>query len=521
VLGFLLSSRHKWQVLNYISFGLNIIATIFVAASVGVIHETFGLLEGITLGFMFVSFGIHTLLPVFTNINLKKQFTGTDFLLITLTTAINLILFYIMFAVYSIDDWSGFLSLFFAAFYIGLYFLVRTKFKLDFSVRTLFWSTALVFLILFMPMQFNIRWISFGWVLQGAVLVIYGILKNRKVAFTAGFAISIIAVIGFIIMDVFIGNFAGTNTVGRFNIFVYKYLFVTLSSIVVLIALIYKRKLILGYIGSDRRYFIQNIYKNPSQAYAILVYLNACGFLLYCVFQIFYSIRGEALSQNNNIRFFMFISMLVSLFFMGVALPKWFKAKGVCGASIGVSLVSLMFMFVVMCFRLPVFNSGEIGSQVGMGIAVTATVLVSMYVFYDLYIRCCEMEGGKGKKSVVIALAGYFLFWYSFILMWQFRIHFSSIAITIAYIVVAFVCIGLGLYMRSASTRRFALVVAGIAIVKLFVIDILALNISTIAQVILFISFGVAFLGMGFLYQVFYKRFAKTEKDGEGKIERK
>ena len=520
VLGFLLSSRYKWQVLNYLGFGLNIVATIFVASAVVVIstYEEFTLLKGITLAFMFISFGLHTILPVFTNIKLRSRFTSTDFILIMLVTAINLILFYIMFAFYGLSNYTGYLSLFFVAFYIGLYLLVRKFFILENSIRTLFWMTALVFLILFMPMQFSVSWISFGWVLQGVVLVIYGLLKGKDIVLKTGLGISIIAIVGFIVMDVIIGNVLQTNVLeSGINIFVYKYLFITLASLAVVGVLIYKRKLILGYFGQDRRHYIQGAGANYPQIYTGLAFINATGFLVYSVFQIFHATALEQISYNSSMRFIMFMFMLSMLFFMGVVAPKLFKAKSVYNVGIGISIVSLVFMLVIFSFRLSVFDGGEVGARVGMGFATAGTALVSLYIFYDLFIRLSELSDGTGKKLVIIASSCYFLFWYTFLLMHQYGVAFSSISITVAYIVVAFVCIGLGLYMRSAYTRRFALVVAMLAILKLFIIDIWALDIDMIFQIISFVAFGIMFLGMGFLYQIFYKRFAKLDEEKDKK----
>jgi uncharacterized membrane protein len=88
----------------------------------------------------------------------------------------------------------------------------------------------------------------------------------------------------------------------------------------------------------------------------------------------------------------------------------------------------------------------------------------------------------------------------------QYRLALTNIAFSAAYIAAAFVCIAIGLWRRSAATRRFALALSVIAIAKLFLIDSFKLTLGY--RVAGYFIFGIVLIGMSLLYQVFYKKFA-------------
>ncbi|MCL2797353.1 MAG: DUF2339 domain-containing protein [Firmicutes bacterium] len=535
VSGFLLSSKYKWQILNYIAFGLNIFAVIFVSASVAALYITLRIarLETVlTLVFMFVSFGLHTLLPVLTGIRTKLRFARPDFVLMTLTTAVNLILFYVMFELYRLGDYSGYLSLFFAAFYFGLYFLVRFFFSSDKSIKTLFWMTSVVFLTLFMPMHFKLEWIIFGWILQSAVLVIYGILKEKKVSLSVGVASSLLSLVFFIFFDWRFGN--GNNVIyvtdastgiatGFVNIFIYKYALLTLASLAVLAMLVYKRRLILGYLDSDARIFRTGSLR-PAQYYCVAAYLNAAGFLVYFTYKMFeYATVStpNLIRDTGSIQYLMYGIMAIIMFGFAAAAPKLFKEKSVYNASLVLGIFSLIFLLVVNCQRLPAFPDGPIGEKVA-AVFLTATVaLASLYVFYDFCDKISKAKVSRtGSLSWPMPCALYFLFTFTLLMLWQYRIAYNNVAVSIVYILTALGCLAIGIFKHDVVTRRFALGLTAASIFKIFVIDFIgAWEYNRILFVINCFVFGAVLIGMSFLYQLFYRRFAKLKESGTEELE--
>ena len=507
ILGFVLSSRHKWQKLNYTAFGLNMVAVIAVAVSVAVMYSAPGLETMLTLAFMLISFSLHTMLPLVTNIRISVHFTKSDFVLMTLTTSINLVLFYSMFHLYGLAAYTGWLSLFFAAFYFGLYFFARKFFLSGMSVSMMFWMTGVVFLVLFMPMHFGLEWINFGWILQSAVLVIYGILRERKTCFRVGAGLSAVSLLFFLVSDLL----GGKNIVGGVNIFIYKYLMITLVSIVVLGVLIYKQKLVLGYLTADGQVYRSNTL-SPVQLYAGVAYLNAAGFLSYLIYKIFDFSAARLIQAVGTTQYAMFALILIVLFVFATVVPKLFQAYAVRLASLGVAGFSLLFLVAFNATsRLPTFGlNGDIGGKIGASLLIAATVIFSMYVFYDLVIKIANLAKTQSQSWVFMISALYFLFWFTFVFLWQYRLAFTNLFVSIIYILTALLCVALGLYFRNVLTRRFALVLTGFSIFKIFVIDTMALD--TISRIVNFFVFGVVLIGMSFLYQLFYKKFNKKEE---------
>lgn len=510
VLGFLLSVKYKWQILNFVAFGLNIAAVIFVAVSVAVMYngQPFGLATGLTLGFMFVSFALHTVLPLLTNIRIKTRFTRADLILMGLSTSINLILFYIMFAQYGIRDYSGWLSIFFAAFYFGIYFLARKFFATDTSTRTLFWLTGIVLLGMFVPMHFaDITWFTFGWLLEGAVLLIYAILRSKKFTFWTGTAISAAALFSFLFFDIILN----ANSAGEVNIFIYKYLMLTLASAAVLGAAVYKGMPMLGYRTANGRQMYLEHKTTPAQIFSAAVYLNAAGFMLYAIWKIFNAAAPQFIGVTGNNQYLMFSLMILTLFAFAVFVPKLFQSYLVHRTSLVVSVAAFIFLIVANSMRLPAFGiDGNTCERVAAVFLTALTTLASGYAFYDLFINIAALIDRRNLRAgLLVAFTSYFLFWFTHLFLVQYRLSFTNLTFSIVYIVAAAACLALGLYFRSAMTRRFALVIAGAAIFKLFVIDTFGLEL--VYRIVCYFVFGAVLIGMSFLYQLFYKKFAKPE----------
>jgi len=208
----------------------------------------------------------------------------------------------------------------------------------------------------------------------------------------------------------------------------------------------------------------------------------------------------------------MFMMMLLALFGFIVGVPLLFKGFVVRRASIFLSFASLIFLLVVNSLRLPYFGLENMtGARVASAFMISIVTLASIYVFYDLYSKLAFLTKSNSRKSIIICTTTFFLFWYTYVLLYQFRIGFGSIILSIGYILVSLACLALGLWLRSKRTRRFAIVLVFISMGKLLIIDMLALRLDTIYIVISSFVFGVALIGMSLLYRFFYKKFEKND----------
>jgi len=495
VLSFLLSSKFKWKILSFTALGLSLFGMIVVAVNVGIMYheESFGIAQSVTLSYLALTFGLYILLPVITNIRKAKRiFELTDFVFMAVNTGASLVLLHIMFFVFGIGQFAGLLSFGFAIVFIGLYFLVRNFFKGDKNVQLLFWLSAAALLALFVPMQFDAAWFAFGWVLQGGILIMYGILKERKVSLYAGLIIAALSLMSYLIVDVVLG----LNYVRGINVFVFKYAVMTLVSIVILGAIWYKHKKFAGIIAGGI---------DVGQIYTTAVYINAAGFLMYLSYFLF----GLTSVSLNGITLYLLMAVMIGiLFIFSTIVPLFFKkVNSLQITSIFVASIGILWLFGLNVFRLPAFASGG-----GTAERITSTIVIifvsapAMYAFWDAVRKITKYGGESLRPAIIISTLVYVCLSVTAILLAQYRLHFAHVTYSIIYVTASLIGITYGLWKNCTAARRFAIGLAVFAILKLFVIDTWQLGL--LLRVVGYFAVGVLLIGMSFAYQVFYKQVA-------------
>ena len=86
---------------------------------------------------------------------------------------------------------------------------------------------------------------------------------------------------------------------------------------------------------------------------------------------------------------------------------------------------------------------------------------------------------------------------------------FSSAAISVIYVLTALAWIVYGFMRRFAFIRRFGLVLAIFAVVKLFLIDLSGLTQGY--RIISYFALGITLIAISFVYQFFSKRLELKE----------
>jgi len=500
ILGFLLSVKFKWKILNFTALGLSLFGMIAVAVNVGIMYneEGFGLAQAVTLSYIALTFGLYILLPVVTNIRgIRQAFELTDFILMAVNTGASLVLLHIMFFVFGIGQFAGLLSISFAIVFIGLYLLVRKFFIGDKNVRLLFWLSAVALLALFVPMQLDAAWFAFGWVLQGGILILYGILKERKVSLYAGMIIATLSLISYLIVDVALG----LNFVRGVNVFVFKYAVMTLMTIAILGAIKFKYKKFSGIMASGI---------DVGQVYATAVYINTAGFLMYLSYFLF---GLTPVLPSGNMLYLLMAVMIGVLFVFSAVVPLSFKeVKSMQVASIIVAYIGIFWLFGLNLLRLPAFTSGRgVAERIGSTVMILTVSVPAIYVFWDAVRKIVVFGDESLRPSIVISTIVYACLSVTTILLLQYRLHFANVTYSIIYMTASLIGITYGLWKNCAATRRFSIGLAIFAILKLFVIDTWQLGL--LLRVVGYFTVGILLIGMSFVYQVFYKQVINKSKD--------
>lgn len=486
ILALIISVNKKWTVTAYIGFVLNVIGTIYISFIMfegRLFNSAFYKEDLIALLYIAFAFIIYTLIPVIGTFSKKLYFKNSDIILLALNTLISALLLYSAFYIVDLSDFTGLLAIAFAIVYIVLGRFVESLMAKEQKVRALFYITGLTFVVLIIPFQFGKAWLSLGWLVEGIALLSYGIYKEMKDFKRAGVIISILCLGAFIFFD--IPNYENF-------IFMYKYLAITIGSLIVLGSLIHKKNLA----GILIRLF----------KYATAV--NVWIFLLYILESKVRVYLSEFVLQSRfDLDYLMVAAMILVSFGVAYIIPR---IPILCdnimkGISITIYILSLLSLFFLN-FDSPV--SGYL-NEVPLAISVAGTIelaiiaLLSVLVVKDL-ILCLVMDRKLGIEWYPLVTSFYFVVILTQNLITQYNLGFNNAVISIIYLVTSLAWIIFGFIKRYAFIRRFGLGLCILAVAKLFVIDLSFL--SQGYRIVSYFVFGVTLIAISFVYQYFNKR---------------
>lgn len=488
VFAFLLSFHKKWSVLQFISFGLNIIATIIVMVLIAQIVE--GLEELTADGVLIIlyiifAFIIYSLLPIISNYKKHLHFNKYDILLIGLNTIISAVLLYIQFAVLDLNHLLGYLSAIFALIYVVLARYLQVKMPYEKKIHALFYITSFTFFTLIVPLHFDIVWLSLGWVIQGVSLLTYGIFRNDKNFSKAGYIICALCLASFLILDLIPG------LIGTDPLFVYKYFAVTLGSII-----------IVGSYAVNHRFMSKNIIKIK-----YFTFVNLWLFLLYFVFS---SIGGtmtpESASPFNLFYILSTISIVIG-FALAFTIPR---IKSICDYTIkvissAIYTICILWLFIMNMTISPMLDGVVLEASLSLlnVLIILAICTLSVFALKDM-LKCLVIERKINIEKYPLSVSAYIIIILTQILVAQFDVPFSSYILSIIYIVSSLAWVVTGFVKRYNLIRKFGLGLSFIAMAKLFIIDLWYLTGGL--RIVSYFAFGIILIAISFVYQYFSKR---------------
>jgi len=262
------SFKKKWSVSSFIGLGLNIVGTVCITSSFWgniPVHEKF-----IAIAYVLFAFLVYSVIPIIGTYKAKLSFKKRDVVLLAINTFFSSLITFALFYAFRWDDFTGVLAIIFAVIYISLGWLIERRFDGEKHTQALFYLTGLAFVVLVIPFQFGRAWLTLGWLAQGVALTTYGILKNEKNFKRAGYAINMLCLFSFLIFDLWLGiDF----------LFAYKYLAITVGSLIILGAYVYKKMLSSAWQKSYKYAVIVNLWFYV--LYVIIVELDVLLFRHY------------------------------------------------------------------------------------------------------------------------------------------------------------------------------------------------------------------------------------------------
>ena len=490
-----MSFYKNWKISMFVGFILNVFGTLYIVMSLSNLSLRFGWNNAspemfIAIAYILLAFAVYTCIPIISNHRTKIPFRRSDVVILSLNTVLSALILYGTLMMFGLDALTGIMAIVFAVIYVGLGRFMERFFAVEKRTTALFYITGLTFVVLVIPLQFGVEWLSLGWLAQAVSLICYGIVAGEKRFKKAGIIIGGLCLIAFLLFDVPFHTDA---------LFPYKYLAITVGSIAVLAALAYKKSL--AHIGE--------------KVYKYVVIGNAWFYSMYLVsrFDYFLHTQMQGVPLNPD---FLLSAMTITVTFLFVAIvPRvpLLMDQGVKIMMIGISILGILALWGTNHAFSIVYGEASIG------VMITATaILIALCALAILALRNVFMffvlEKGLSVEWLPFGLSAFFLITLTQNLVTQYHLAITSMVISIVFVAAAFAWIIYGFVKRFAFMRRFGLGLSVVAVAKLFLIDLP--DLTPAYRIVSYFAFGITLLGISFVYQYFSKRLApKIQEEDE------
>lgn len=493
--------RRKWSIAAFIGFAFNVFGTAYIMDLnlnlFGSRPDYIGAKDLITVLYILIAFLIYTLIPIAGTYFDKKKMSMADVALLSMNTYISAIFMYIAFYQTAFVDYKGILAVLFAGTYYFLSKFTSKRLPEEKRVQALFSITSFTFVVLLIPLQFDIIWVSLGWLIEAVLFIVYGILKDDKKFRKYGYIVYSLCLTAFYLFDVF---FRIIDENQNFN---YKYMCITLGSIIIMSAYLYKKTLVsktintlkyytyvnlwlfISYmIGVELTNVLEPLYVNSSisVSYLLQALSISCGFILA------YTVPRIKLIYDNSMRLIAMIIYGVSIFWMMV-LNTVSSPVATDDITLTVTIISTAIIIIIN--------------------------LLSVLAMMD-FVKGLVLERKLGIEWYPLIVSIYFVVILTQNLIIQYELDFTNFIISIIYILLAFSWIIFGFIKKYSFVRRFGLGLSFLAMAKLFLLDLSIL--SEGYRIISYFAFGIVLIAISFVYQYFSKRlegYVINESDQE------
>ena len=481
--------RKKWTVATFVGFGLNLIGTIYIATY---IWDANSLYEKIT-GTVYIAFAmlIYTAIPLISSYTAKIEFKISDVILLTINTFFGSLIMFINVAVIGWYDHLGLTSAIFAVFYLGMGYLTAKKFPGEWLMHALFYITGLTFLVLFVPFQLDTMWFTLGWLIQGTLLTVYGIIKDRRGFRISGFIINGICLFWFVLYDV--SNYLIRWWIwADYNIFPWQYLAVTAASILIMAAYIYKKTL----------------YSGLQKTFKYCVTANLWVYAIFLTSRLEIILRDTLPNARLDISYLIAALVCMLTLALAVIIPRIpiLLDKGMKIIAAVLNIFGVSYILVLSIISRPVAT--QVGEQPA-GIAIFATLILiaigalGAFAIYDL-TRRAVLDRIIGVQYLPLAVSAFIVIIFTINLINAYGLSFASFWISALYVLTALLWTILGFIKRYALLRRFGLGLALLSVTKLFLVDLATLTQGL--RIFSYFTLGVVLVAISYVYQHFSKR---------------
>lgn len=474
--------RKKWSIATYTGFILNLLGTCYIMSQTleGSDYTIIRTSDVVTIVYITLAFVIYTIIPLTSTYFNKKKMASYDIILLGFNTSISAILLYIAFFVTGFNDYQGLLAMIFVVIYFVLGKLIGVSLPEEKRVQTLFYITSFTFLVLMIPLQLKDIWYTLGWLVEGVVMVTYGIIKDEKRFKRYGYIVSSICLTSFLFEITWNDHYL-TN----------KYTSITIGTLIIMGAYIYKKSMI----------------RNEVKAFKYATYINLWFYMLFVVIVELSEILEKAMKGSSFTTDYLVQAIcIIGSLSLAYLIPRIRKLSdnGMKIISMSIYGISILWLLILNSQKLHVIlREITITERVISTSLILLISTISIIAMMDL-VKYLVLDKKIGVEWYPLILSVYFAIILTQNLITQYDLEFTNFVISIIYVVLAFSWILFGFAKKYALIRRFGLGLSFMAIAKLFMIDLSFL--SEGHRIISYFVFGFTFILISFLYQYFTKR---------------
>jgi len=482
----LISFSRQWPLINYLSFGLNVPALVFLVY----LHPIIPLSIGYTLLTFTMYLAIALAYPLRYGVSLRVPDTA----LLAFNTVLSSGIVYTLFTKGGYEAYLGFFALAFAAVYFTLGQLADRRLAREKQTRGIFYLTSLAFTILIIPLQFGIEWLTLGWLAEAALLINFGRRQVNERLEYAGWLILVLSLGAFYAVD-----FASQVTAwAPVSFFDFKYTAVMAGLAYLLYIYLpdlragrYPRHTLAGKWLTGFKYFtIVNIW-----TYVVLVVDNQYGKYVHIPYY----------GDYYRVILLALITLAVAyglkkLTALRDTVVDWFVI-GLHG------LVDVVCLWLNLTARLQVTGRDAGYAALAVLLAYNVYVFFNLRNLFTLYLRRAQLS----REYLPLGVTVYLLSVATVLLVFQFRLRPANLVFSIMYLAAAFTSVFVGFRARYARLRRFGLALSVLALAKLFIYDLSYLAIG--GKIVAYFAFGLLLLGISLVYQRLMNNFEASDTE--------
>ncbi|WP_334072376.1 MULTISPECIES: DUF2339 domain-containing protein [Paenibacillus] len=474
------SFRKRWLVIQYISFALHMATMLILTA----IADN----AAASMVYSVIAFLMYLGITLYVPFKYGSKLSWWDFSLLALNTVISCSTLLGLLEIAGWDAWRGGLALLFCLAYLGLARLSRKYLAQEKETRLLFYGTSLTFSLLIVPFQFGIHYMSLAWLVEGLLLSVLGHLYRYKGLERIGWGIIGLCAGAFIIIDSMI-SLLGFDSLD----FAWKYTFISLG----IFALTVFYGIRLQDEGDARRYNPADRTMLRTIKYTAMV--NIWLYLLYETGRIYnhfmpvwsdlYEFYDRLLVSAVTLALAYGLSK--AAFLHDLFVKYYVRVLYACGYLVCVVLT----MSVSALQEVSHYNSA------GNYISIVILVVFNLMVFFsgrDLIAGLLEPHP-KRREWYPIILGVYLLGIISAFLAVQFHLGEIGWLFSLVYLLLAIGYIIYGFRYKYLQIRRIGLGLTLLATGKMLLFDLELM--TTASKIAAYFSFGVALLGISYIYQ--------------------